>query len=227
MEGGPTALVLYGSAGRRVQITVQDLTMPEHLETKSNAAFIRKQWNSVASFWYNRVLKEKGLQNKSKEDILQIIESDIDKRWKKRKMESTLHKKRRRLLADEGPAGSPSQSILLTNVCDLNEYKKLSDSDKNELLGAIMKKIQSFASSSVTNAEIMIDETPSPQKIKKESDGSSVEACSTEKASVSTSFDDRVAFTCRFENNVEAANAIIHLHGAVFNGRPLLCRFWG
>lgn len=225
MDSSKSALVIYGNTGRAIQITLQDLQMPDHIKEKTNSSFFKKQWNAVAAFWYNRVLKEYSLQQKSIDDIVQLIENDIDKRWAKRKLESTLRKKRARLLSS-GSAGTPSSRILLTNVCALDDYNKMNEEERRELESVLVEKIQSVTSSQVFAAEVLIDTdnlitTEPDEKRKKKEVVDEIVTLSTE-----YEFDDRIAFVFSLETKELAARAIVQLHGAQLNQRRVLCRFW-
>lgn len=217
------ALVVYGSTGRRILITMQDLEMPDNIKQKKNAAFFAKQWNSVASFWYNRVLKENNLQRKTVADLLQLIEGDIEKRWNKRKMESALHKKKKRILEGNTNAGKPSSSILITNICSYSSYLSMTVGEMEELKTAIREKIESFDSVVLDSCVIVDDaaELPDNKKVK-------TEAHSTPDTNGgdNIAFDDTVAFTCKLDSKEAAANVIARLHGAQLNNRAILCRFW-
>lgn len=202
---------------------MQDLEMPERITQKTNAAFFEKQWNAVASFWYNRVLKEKNLQSKTVAEILQLIEEDIDNRWNRRKMESSLHKKRKRLLEGRTNAGKPSTTILVTNICSYSSYMGMSQDEKDELHKAIQGKIESFAVK-VADPQFVVDtdfESQNNKQLKVERHSN------TELKDDNTNvFDDRVAFICKVDSTEAAANVIARLHGAHLNERTVLCRFW-
>eukprot|EP00796_Vickermania_ingenoplastis_P011246 gene11246-7814_t len=221
MDAGSAALVIYGNTGRRVQITVRDLQMPEHVQLKKNAAFFAKQWDAVASFWYNRLLKESKLQKETKENLISLIEEDIERRWAKKKRESAINKKKKRIMVSDGPAGTPSSSILLTNVCPLEEFENMQDHEREELLTTLRSKIKTIIASEIIHSEVLIDnpQCPDSQRLKKETESKSPSESSESKEKA---FDDRIAFTFELENASAAATAIAHLHGTQLNQRSLI-----
>lgn len=225
MKSSTNALVIYGSSGRTVQISLQDLKMPDHVKKRKNSSFFEKQWSTVAAFWYNRVQKEFLLQQKSISDIVQLIENDIERRWEKRKLESTLHKRSRRLLSKES-AGPPTKSILLTNVCSFSEYSDMSEELKKKLTTILQEKVQALASCDVLETKIFIDPTNSistePHEKKKKSDTEEI----IDSFAPENEFDDSIAFVFSVKSKELAAKAIVQLHGERINDRHVLCRFW-
>lgn len=226
MDSG-SALVVYGSTGRRVQLSKQDLSLPDSVRGRNNFGFFEKQWEAVAAFWFNRVLKDTSLQHKTREEVVELIVEDIEKRWQKRKADSLLHKKRRRLLAKDGPAGVPSAQLLLTNMCSLSQYESYTEEEREEFLKAILDRVQACANSKVSSFQVLCDSSP-PESERRIEGGEQSSPAPTEEGGNDSSetFDDRVAFTCEVESEAAAATAIARLHGAKLNGRPLLCRFW-
>lgn len=234
------SLVIWGSTGRRLQFSKQDLTMPAHIKALPNAAFYEKQWGAVSGFWFNRVLKETALQHMQVADIVRLIEKDIEKRWQARRAEQAIYKKKKRLLAStaESPVGAPSESILLTNVCSFTEYETDGTAEsRRELLAAITGRVEEVTADTVSDVRVLVDaggdgggrqeEDDSPaakQKVRTESTATP-EAEAVEKREPSH-FDDRVAVVCRLSSKDKAASAIAHLHGSVFDGRTVVCRFW-
>lgn len=225
MKSSSNALVVHGNTGRAVQITIQDLQMPDRLNEKRNASFFAKQWSTVANFWYNRVLKESSLQQKSVSEIVQLIEKDIENRWEKRKLASTLRKKRQRILSS-GSAGTPSNCILLTNVCPLDEYNNMNEEEKKKLKDILLEKIESITSSHVPEGEVVIDFEDSMSSKAHEKRIKTETGESTHNSSLNNEFDDRIAFVFSVQNQELAADAIAQLHGARLNQRRILCRFW-
>lgn len=235
------ALVVWGSTGRRLQFSMQDLKMPESLRSDPHYHFYEKQWDAVASFWFNRVLKESTLQHLEVDRIVELIQQDIAKRWTKRRQEQSLHKKRKRLLQGNGPAGAPSNALLLTNVVPLEIYAASSDEEKKGLVQAVVHRVEAVAKESVTSLDVLVDnapltpattaEEPAAKKLKSEdAEGKEPvdregEAPTAAKADNAV-FDDRVAIICTLSSKEKAALTIAHLHGSRFDGRSVLCRFW-
>lgn len=239
-SGSGSSLVIYGSTGRRLQFSKQDLKMPDHVGKLPEAAFYEKQWEAVSGFWFNRVLRESALQQLEVADIIGLIEKDIEKRWQTRRAQSAMYKKKKRLLAAAGgPAGVPSSSILLTNVCALDEYKGGGTVESRPaLLAAIAGRVEAVAADVVTAAEVMVDTSgaaPGEAPAKRQrTEGDNPEASKAEEqdevdreTAVAPPFDDRVAVVCTLSSKDKAAQAIASLHGSVFDGRKVICRFWG
>lgn len=160
------ALVVWGSTGRRLNFTKEDLAMPERLRQLPNAHFYEKQWDTVAGFWFNRVLKESALQHMSIDQVVSSIEADIGKRWQKRKADSNLHKRRKRLLQPGGPAGNPSNRVLVTNVVSLEQYLGSDDRSgsggeagpaREELLQALLEHVERIAEEKPAGAQVLVD----------------------------------------------------------------------
>lgn len=193
------------------------LSLPNH-------QFYEKQWETVAGFWFNRVLKERPLQHLAVADIVDFIQKDIEKRWQAKRAEQALYKRKKRLLAERGPAGPPSTSIVLTNVCDLATYEVMSDADKSAILKSVVQRTEELSKSKVHQIEVLKDEGPI-----------SSSETSTKRARVEASpsdeptpppFDDRLAFVLTLDSKEKAALSIAQLHGSRFDGRSLVCMFW-
>ncbi|KAL7703189.1 hypothetical protein N2W54_000554 [Lotmaria passim] len=232
------ALVVWGSTGRRLQFSMQDLKMPESLRDDPHYHFYEKQWDQVAGFWFNRVLKESSLQHLDVGQIVELIRTDIAKRWERRRQEQSIHKKRKRLLQGHGAAGSPSNSILLTNVVALDDYKVATEVEKKALAQAVVERVEQVARDTVSSSNVLVDDTtpnadaserePVSKKSRLES-GKAGEDLATAAAADADSdavFDDRVAVVCTLTSKEKAALAIAHLHHSKFDGRRVLCRFW-
>ncbi|RNC45140.1 hypothetical protein TcCL_NonESM05097, partial [Trypanosoma cruzi] len=238
-----TALVIWGSTGKRLQFTRQDLQMPESVKERPNHHFFEKQWDSVAGFWMNRVLKEAALQQMTVQDIVQCIVSDIERRWEQRKKEKSLYKKRKRLLDSSNitAAGAPSPHVLITNIVSLEAYRQLVAEDSlQQFVTAVLEKVEEVAKEKVAHHAILVDDddksdTESPAKDKvKEKQGEDGDGTGPGKAKKrarheegdSVSFDDHVAFVCTFSSEAKAARVVSELHGSTFDSRAVLCRFY-
>ncbi|KAG5508130.1 hypothetical protein JKF63_05382 [Porcisia hertigi] len=223
------ALVVWGSTGRRLQFSIQDLKMPESLREAPNFHFYEKQWNTVASFWFNRVLKASALQSLSVEDIVNLIREDIEKRWDRRRQEQNIYKKRKRLLHSGGPAGDPSESVLLTNVTSFADYNAASESEQQNLVAALVERVQDCAKDKVSSWRVLLDDTAEPRLAKAarvEADPTTPGEHPSHAPDATPDFDDRVAVILSLSNKEKAATVIAHLHGSKFDNRRVLCRFW-
>lgn len=221
------ALVVWGSTGRRLQFSVQDLKMPEHLRSDPHFHFYEKQWDAVASFWFNRVLKEAPLQHLPVEDIVERIRDDIAKRWERRRTEQNIHKKRKRLLQGGTPAGTPAPAVLLTNVIALDAYEAASPAAQRELAAAVVERVAAVAKDPVTAWHVLVDDAAeeAPPTKAARAEQAKVEETRAGPSSAGP-FDDRVAVVCTLSSSEKAATAVAHLHGSTFDGRRVLCRFW-
>ncbi|KEG11925.1 hypothetical protein DQ04_02141030 [Trypanosoma grayi] len=244
MEGAassssPSALVIWGSTGRRLQFTRQDLQMPDTVKARPNHHFFEKQWDAVAGFWMNRVLKEAALQHMSVSDVVQCIVHDIDKRWEQRKREKALYKRRKRLLDPSGTtaAGVPSQHVLLTNILSLDAYREHVAADTlEELVAAVLAKVEEVAREKVVHHTLLVDDEEntdiSKDKENKGNDdsdkGMAEEPAKKRKleGSGEATFDDHVALVCTFTSQEKAASVVAELHGSTFDSRAVLCRFY-
>lgn len=233
-----TALVVWGSTGRRVQFSLLDLKMPEHIKSYPNHRFYEQQWDSVSKFWYTRILKESALQNLTVSDIIQRVEGDIAKRWKRRRSEQATYKKSKRLLTGNHPAGSPSTGVLVTNVVGWSDYDRYEENDKKELMQAIVERVEDVTKSKAVSAHILVDEDDEnartrgcsadpivPHMLPKRGVESSASHGSDDKAELELRFDDRVAVVCVLSSIQLAARAIAHIHRSKFDGRIVICRF--
>ncbi|KAG8346772.1 hypothetical protein ERJ75_000054200 [Trypanosoma vivax] len=246
-ESSFSTLVIWGSTGKRVQFTRQDLRMPEDLKERQNYHFFEKQWDAVAGFWMNRVLKEPVLQYATVSEIIECIVNDIERRWDQRKREKALYKKRKRLLDPRGTAahGVPSPHVLLTNFVSLSEYRRLSAAGElPDLITAVTKKVEEVAKVKVLQHQLLVDEgndvgnessgvgdAEVPEKRRRLEDGAEDEATSQkeeakEQPTSEPSFDDHVALVCTLPNVEKAATAVAELHGSVFDSRAVMCRFY-
>ncbi|CCW65676.1 unnamed protein product [Phytomonas sp. EM1] len=221
---GSGALVVWSSAGRRLQFSRQDLSMPEHIHKLPKCDFFKKQWDKVADFWFNRVLKETALQRMQVSDIVASIEKDIERRWQHRKAEKALYKKKKRLLVRDGPAGRPSTKILITNICSLTSFLSSSEMDKHELVKNILKQVETVCKGIVHDVQILIDDNSSSKLDETAMKRMAVEGEGKREA-VEKEFDDHVAIVCTLESKEKAALAIANLHGARFDGRTVVCCF--
>jgi hypothetical protein len=241
MADNANALVVWGSTGRRLQFSMQDLKMPESLRGDPHFHFYSKQWDAVAGYWFNRVLKESPLQHLEVERIVELIQQDIAKRWERRRQEQSLHKKRKRLLKGNTPAGSPSRSVLLTNVVGLDEYTASTAEEKDELMKAVVTRVEGVAKDTVSACNVLVDDTappvtegtgePAAKRTCTEEGGHDVAANTATAADAAETlgqptFDDRVAVVCALSSKEKAALVIAQLHGSRFDGRSVLCRFW-
>lgn len=211
------ALVIYGSTGRRVQITPEDLQMPEHIKQYSNAPFFAKQWPAVSSFWYNRILKETSLQKKTKKDILMLIEEDIKKRWSRKKSSSAIHKRQKRLLSSSGGAGTPSDTVCVSNFCAISEYKTMTEEEKENLRQIIHRKVHTLVPDALEGKIVVVDELTHPplKKVK------------TDEVELSQgSLGPSALYLCQLKTKELAAKVIAHLHGSEVNNFTVVCRFW-
>nr|CCC91691.1 unnamed protein product [Trypanosoma congolense IL3000] len=238
-----SALVIWGSTGPRLQLTRQDLRMPESIKERQNYQFFLKQWDAVAGFWMNRVLKEAALQHATASDIVQCIVKDIERRWEQRRREKTLHKRRKRLLDPQGAPvyGVPSPHILLTNFVSLVTYRKLvaDGGSLKELIQALLSKVEQLAKEKVLEHQVLVDESGVDEisdgggcasgavtkKFKAEEGTTSAEG--REEGTVATpAFDDHVALVCTLSSKFSAASAVAGLHGSTFDSRAIMCRFY-
>ncbi|KPA73120.1 hypothetical protein ABB37_10101 [Leptomonas pyrrhocoris] len=233
-----SALVVWGSTGRRLQFSRQDLRMPADLRDSPHFHFYEKQWDAVAGFWFNRVLKESSLQHLTVDRIVELIREDIAKRWEKRRREQSLHKKCTRLLQGNGPAGAPVHTILLTNVVALDSYAASTEDEKKELLRAVVERVEFVSKDTVSSWKVLVDDAaaraeaseegaPLLKKSRSEGDNGEMSAEAPANGAPAAVFDDRVAVICALSSKAKAALAIAHLHGSKLDGRAVLCRFWG
>ncbi|KAG5481462.1 hypothetical protein LSCM1_05471 [Leishmania martiniquensis] len=223
------SLVVWGSTGRRLQFSIQDLRMPENLRDQPHFHFYEKQWGAVASFWFNRVLKESSLQHLTVEHIVELIREDISKRWERRRKEQSIHKKRKRLLHDGGPAGTPSAFVLLTNVTTLEDYNAASEMEQRDLVAALVERVEAVSKDKVKSWEVLVDDEPeqlSAKAVRVEGIRSTSGKQPDSVTDASADFDDRVAVVLNLSSKEKAATAIAHLHGSKFDNRRVLCRFW-
>lgn len=211
--------------------------MPAHLKDLAHYHFYEKQWDSVANFWMNRVLKETPLQHLTVEDVIDLIEKDIEKRWKARRSGQSLYKKRKRLLGPDEPAGTPSCCVLLTNVIKLSDYEQSSEEDKKEFLTSIVTYVEAKAKETSSNIRVLLSSDDvgnsregsgsDTKKSKMENTTNPEEAAATQEkvASDPSEFDDHVAVVCTFSSKEKAATVIAQVHKSAFNGRIVVCRF--
>ncbi|GET87539.1 hypothetical protein, conserved [Leishmania tarentolae] len=230
MADQTNSLVVWGSTGRRLQFSTQDLKMPERLRDHPHIHFYEKQWESVASFWFNRVLKETALQHLSVEAIVELIYEDISKRWERRRQEQNIYKKRKRLLQGTGTAGKPSECVLVTNLTTLKGYLASTEMDQKGLITEVVKRIEDVAKTKVESWHVLIDDASEEERSAKSARVEGVTDASGEHpdnaADASGDFDDGVAVVLRLSSKEKAATTIAHLHGSRFDGRRVLCRFW-
>ncbi|ORC87844.1 uncharacterized protein TM35_000202530 [Trypanosoma theileri] len=234
-----SALVIWGSTGKRLQFTRQELQMPESVKSKSNYHFFEKQWDTVAGFWMNRVLKEASLQHMTVENIVQCIVNDIERRWEQRKKEKTLYKKKKRLLDRQNitAAGMPSPHVLLTNFVSLNTYRELIATDKfQELVLSVIEKVEELAKEKVIRHTILVDDSEGNNNDNHNNNGNNSQV-GTEKnedqnkkrkleEGSELTFDDHVAIVCTLSSEVRAASVVAELHGSKFDSRVVMCRFY-
>ncbi|XQJ26187.1 hypothetical protein NXY56_002143 [Leishmania guyanensis] len=223
------ALVIWGSTGRRLQFSMQDLRMPESLRDNPHFHFYERQWGTVASFWFNRILKESSLQHLAVEDIVGLIQEDISKRWKRRRDEQSIYKKRKRLLQGSGSAGAPSSSVLLTNFATLSGYQSAAVAEQRDLVTAVVERVECITKERVQSWRVLVDDASEQQFSKAarvESTAATPEEQANSSAEVTSDFDDRVAVALELSSKEKAATAIAHLHGSRFDGRRVLCQFW-
>ncbi|KPI83288.1 hypothetical protein ABL78_7685 [Leptomonas seymouri] len=237
MDAQSNALVVWGSTGCRLQFSLQDLKMPDSLLEDPHFHFYEKQWDAVAGFWFHRVLKDSSLQHLEVDRIVELIRADIAKRWETRRQEQSLHKKRKRLLQGKGRAGTPSNTILLTNMVTLDTFAGLTENEKKELLRAVVERIEDASKDMVSSWDVLVDDAAEPAEaslggepdIKRSKDEQRNGGSSSEtpiKKVPDPAFDDRVAVICTLSSKEKAALAIAHLHGSQCDGRAVLCRFW-
>ncbi|KAH9599335.1 hypothetical protein LSM04_006348 [Trypanosoma melophagium] len=233
-----SALVIWGSTGKRLQFTRQELQMPESVKSKSNYHFFEKQWDTVVGFWMNRVLKEAALQHMTVDDIVQCIVNDIERRWEQRKKEKTLYKKRKRLLDRDNitAAGMPSPHVLITNFVSLNTYRELVSKDKlQELLLSVIEKVEEVAKEKIIHHAILLDD--SEENNDNHNNDSNTSQGETDKGEEPNKkqkleegsqliFDDHVAIVCTLSSEVKAASVVAELHGSKFDSRVVMCRFY-
>ncbi|RNF04156.1 hypothetical protein TraAM80_05308 [Trypanosoma rangeli] len=251
-----SALVIWGSTGKRLQFTRQDLQMPESVKERPNYHFFEKQWDSVAGFWMNRVLKEVALQHLTVENIVKFIVSDIERRWEQRKKEKALYKKIKRLLeyGNMNAAGAPSPHVLITNVVSLDSYRRLlAEGTLQELVAAVLEKVEEVAKEKVAHHTILVDDEgdtntngnddisgTDAEKVREKKkeprgdadveDGGKNQAKARKRPRpeqcTDVSFDDHVAFVCTLSSEAKAARVVSELHGSMFDSRAVLCRFY-
>lgn len=223
------SLVVWGSTGRRLQFSMQDLKMPASLHDNPHFHFYEKQWDAVASFWFNRVLKESALQHLSVEAIVELIREDISKRWERRRQEQSIYKKRKRLLQRSGPAGSPSAWVLLTNVTTLEGYHAATEMEQRDLVTALVGRVEDVAKDKVESWRVLVDdasEQPPTKSARVEGTATTSAENSGNDGDAAGDFDDRVAVVLKLSSKEKAATTIAHLHGSRFDDRRVLCRFW-
>ncbi|KAK7198952.1 hypothetical protein NESM_000862600 [Novymonas esmeraldas] len=226
------ALVVWGSTGRRLQFSIQDLKMPDDLRTDPHFHFYERQWDSVANFWFTRVLKEAALQHLAVEEIVTRIRDDIAKRWERRRQEQGIHKKRKRLLQGNSPAGAPTASVLVTNVMPLAVYCAATEAEQRDLVTAVVERVEAVAKDTVASWRLLVDdaaEEPPAKTVR--GDGATAAAAQpspregVDGPTAEANFDDRVALVLTLSSAERAATAIVHLHGSRLDGRQVLCRF--
>lgn len=238
-----SALVIWGNTGKRVQFTRQDLQMPESVKGRPNCRFFERQWDALAGFWMNRVLKETALQHMTVSDIVQCIVAEIEKRWEQRRREKALYKKRKRLLDPNNltAAGAPSPHVLITNIVSFEAYKQLCATDAlEELVAAVLGKVEEIAKEKVVQYRILVDDADDDGKAddgsndkgpdNKDVKGDGDEELKRKKRKLEEGteacFDDRVAIVCTLSSEVRAASVVAELHGSAFDARGVLCRFY-
>ncbi|RNF21429.1 uncharacterized protein Tco025E_03479 [Trypanosoma conorhini] len=247
-----SALVIWGSTGKRLQFTRQELQIPESVKGRPNHHFFEKQWDAVAGFWMNRVLKEVPLQHLAVEDIVRFIVSDIEKRWEQRKREKALYKKRKRLLesGNLNAAGAPSPHVLITNVVSLEAYRQLlAEGALQGLVTAVLEKVEEIAKEKVAQHTILVDDEDGSRDARGDNagkvqekekdaqgdggggDGAGEDQARSKKRprleqGADVPFDDHVAFVCTFSSEAKAARVVSELHGSKFDSRAVLCRFY-
>lgn len=79
-----TSLVVYGSTGRQVMLTAEDLTLPEEFK---GTPWLEKQWDALRAIWITRVLHEAKLQKMTAPEIVQHMTDQLRTRWQQRKAE--------------------------------------------------------------------------------------------------------------------------------------------
>lgn len=234
MSNADAALVIWGTTGRRIQFTKQDLQMPARLKDHPHFNFFERQWDAVAGFWFNRVLKETSLQSSSIDEIISAIEKDIDSRWQRRRSGQALHKKRKRLLQPDGPAGDPSTNILISNILPHDRPGDAESDDGTALLELIKKRIEEGSKSTVQrlsfvrNPAVSVPKGFPPPGEEVDNPPSKV-ARADAAATPPTENELTKAETCSvlavLSSKESAAAAIALLHGSIFNQHPISCRF--
>lgn len=239
-----SSLVVFGSTGRHISFTKQDLVMPplDHFKTtygEAAAHYAEKQWPSLATFWMTRVLKDSKLHSLTAADVVVKMEADVMHRFRARKEEQHLHKKRKRLLENTDPekgAGVPSPSVLITNFIDLKTYQ--SDAAYGDTtIEMLIAECKDLASAKryvkhelLIDAEGQLPQQPEVTAASVPSDDSEPlmsRGAKTEAASdAAVVFDDRVALLVTFDSDVSAATVVAKLHGRLLEGRRVLCRFF-
>ncbi|KAG5481781.1 hypothetical protein LSCM4_06856 [Leishmania orientalis] len=229
MSDHANSLVVWGSTGRRLQFSMQDLRMPESLKDHPHFHFFEKQWDAVASFWFNRVLKESALQHLPVEKIVDLIREDISKRWERRRKEQSISKKRKRLLQDSGAAGTPSASVLLTNVTTLEDHNAASEGEQRDWVAVLIERVEGVSKDKVQSWRVLVDDEAEQQPAKApraECTDSTPGEQPDSVTEAAADFDDRVAVVLTLSNKEKAATAIAHLHGSKLDSRRVVCRFW-
>ena len=252
------ALVVWSNAGPRMLFRKEDITMPDHIRQHKDYHFFEKQWSTVCGFWVHRVQKEEKLQELSLAELAQHVVDDIQHRLNKKKQETAIHKKKKRLLQGKGVQhfGNPSQHVLLTNVCSLDDYLSQSEADREELVTAIITEVAKAAGKLATPPlpmEILIDEAePNPlpelaheggagsgderaaKCARLESSNAKEEAKGGERdkekigavGAPPPSYDERLALVVTLPTAEAAAAVIAHLSGRTLDGRRVVCHFF-
>lgn len=225
--GDGNALVVYGSTGRRVFFTKDDLVMPESMKLRAEGSpWFAKQWDSVAQFWIHRILNESKLQHLTIPEVVARIAETVTKRWEHRKSEKKVHKKQKRLLEQaatmDNPAmGLPSRFVLVTNFCTLEEYHD--PTKREDILCSILDRIGKHGQP--VQMRQLVDDTPLTQKEDAAEPDAKKQRVEQSQQPSAPEFDDRVALLYEFASENEAAKVIAKLHGQSSAGRQMMCKF--
>lgn len=101
MATGAGQLVVFGSTGRTLLFSPEELVMPERF---ADRPWCVKQWEAMRPIWMRRVLSERRLQQLGVGEIIDEMATTLDRRWQQRKDAKKAHNKQRRGKDDAGTA---------------------------------------------------------------------------------------------------------------------------
>jgi hypothetical protein len=227
------ALVAWTSRGLVVSFTVDQIAPPssiDQLAPPSKAAFFRKQWPVVASYFYHRLHHEEKLHTMTLPNIIDKVYEEIERRWEKRRIDKRAGKKRRRIESaigglvecrrtkEDAPGSAaeaaPPTCVLATNFLSFDLYEQ----NKTESDAVIDVIVREFAAcGEIIDKEVIVQEDLL--------EALNVDAPDHRAAAVTPEiFDPRVQILLRFASPSAAIEAVVKLHNRAIDGRRLQCK---
>ena len=211
-SSGCGALVAWGSTGRRLLFSPDDLSFPVSLSAHENAPWLRKQWAATKQYWIHRVSNESKLQSLSLPELLEKMEQSVLSRLETKKKASKWNKKKKRIskaAVEHGCVGGANNVVKLTNFIALDQFRDEEDGGE-ELMKTLVERM--FTYGTISSVKLLIDEQPS----------SSAKVRRTEAVESTVVEDQRVSLLISFQDE-SAAIAATRINGVEFDERKLIC----